>query len=202
MLPQGFIDLAEAIPGIRTDVRYATCRNLTGHPLAGYRAGKAIATLQVAEALKTCFDEATQMGCGLLIFDAYRPQKAVDDFVRWSQQPEDETQRKAYYPTLRKEDLFPLGYIAAKSGHSRGSTIDLTLTDASGQPLDMGTDFDFMDDLSHHGAMGLTEHQQENRRLLLSIMEKGGFVPYENEWWHYRLRNEPYPDTYFDFDIL
>ena len=197
----GFVDLSEAVPGIRTDVRSATAHTLTGHPLAGYRAAKAVATREAAAALASAFEAARRLGYGMLIYDAYRPQKAVDDFARWSREPETGETKAEFYPALEKADLFPLGYIAEKSGHSRGSTVDLTLTDASGAPLDMGTCFDFMSERSHHGAAGLTEAQSRNRAMLRDMMIRAGFVPYENEWWHYRLADEPYPHTYFDFDI-
>ena len=197
----GFVDLAEMIPGLRTDIRYAASNNLTGHPLAGYLAAKAIATREAATALSAAFQEARLLGYGMLVYDAYRPQKAVGDFVRWSREPENGLTKAAFYPELDKADLFSMGYIARQSGHSRGSTVDLTLTDEAGMPLDMGTCFDFMSERSHHGAAGLTERQRRNRALLCDLMTRAGFAPYENEWWHYRLRNEPYPDTYFDFDI-
>ena len=198
---EGFVDLAEAVPGIGTDIRYAMAHNLTGHPLAGYLAPRALATAEAAAALEAAFQAARRLGYGMLIYDAYRPQKAVHDFVRWSREPETGETRAEFYPKLEKAELFPLGYIAEKSGHSRGSTIDLTLTDASGAPLDMGTCFDFMSERSHHGASGLTAEQNRNRDVLRDVMTGAGFVPYENEWWHYRLAHEPYPDTYFDFDI-
>ena len=196
----GFVDLAEYVPGAAVEARYASAHNLTGHPLAGYRANKALATREAADALARAAEVFRNMGYGILIFDAYRPQKAVDDFVRWSSEPENHATRAAFYPALEKTQLFPLGYIARKSGHTRGSTIDLTLT-RNGVPVDMGTDFDLMDDRSHHGAEGLSPEQAQNRALLRGVMCWAGFAPYENEWWHYRLMSEPYPDTYFDFDI-
>ena len=196
----GFVDLGAYIPGIAVDARYATAHNLTGHPLAGYRAEKAFCTVEAANALAKAAEVFRQMGYGVLIYDAYRPQKAVDDFVAWSQEPENFATKAEFYPALEKTDLFPMGYIARKSGHTRGSTIDLTLT-KNGVPIDMGTCFDLMDDLSHHGAAGVTEAQERNRALLRGVMCWAGFAPYENEWWHYRLMTEPYPDTYFDFDI-
>lgn len=199
---EGFIDLQEAIPGLAAEVRYATPHNLTGHPLAGYRAGRALATREAAEALRRAFAHARKLGYGMLVYDAYRPQKAVDDFVAWSQLPEDGKTKAEFYPELEKTQLFPMGYIARKSGHTRGSTIDLTLTDAKGVPLDMGSCFDRMSDISHHGVVGLTPVQEERRAILRGIMAYAGFAPYENEWWHYRLMGEPYPDTYFDFDII
>lgn len=200
-MQEGFVDLSVYIPGIRTDIRYATAHNLTGHPLAGYLAGKAIAAREAAEALAAAFQAAQQRGYGMLVYDAYRPQKAVSDFVRWSREAETGETKAEFYPELDKAELFPLGYIAERSGHSRGATIDLTLTDAEGCPLDMGTCFDFMGERSHHGAAGLTPEQTRNRAVLREIMAGAGFAPYENEWWHYRLENEPYPENYFDFDI-
>ena len=198
---EGFVDLTEVVPGLLTDIRYATSHNLTGHPLAGYLAPRAIATCEAAEALLRAYRDVRQLGFGMLIYDAYRPQKAVDDFVRWSQEPETGETKAEFYPELEKDELFPLGYIAKQSGHSRGSTMDLTLTDSHGVPLDMGTCFDFMSERSHHGAAGLTAEQTANRALLCGIMIRAGFAPYENEWWHYRLEKEPYPDTCFNFDI-
>lgn len=197
----GFVDLAQAVPGIATEIRYATAHNLTGHPLAGYTAEKAHATREAAAALGMAFDLAQKLGYGMLIYDAYRPQKAVDDFVRWSEMPEDGLTKAEFYPAQDKTRLFDLGYIARRSGHSRGSTIDLTLT-KDGEPVDMGGGFDLMDERSHHNAPGLTPAQQRNRRVLCAIMAYAGFAPYECEWWHYRLMKEPHPDKYFDFDII
>lgn len=201
-MDERFVDLAEVVPGIRTEIRYATRHNLTGHPLAGYLAPKALATREAAAALKKAFAAARSLGYGMLIYDAYRPQKAVNDFVAWSNRPEDGLTKAEFYPSLDKQDLFPLGYIAEKSGHSRGSTIDLTLTDSSGVPLDMGTSFDLMDDRSHHNAFGITEEQGRRRAILCAVMAYAGFAPYENEWWHYRLMQESYPESYFDFNIV
>lgn len=200
-MEHGFVDLAQAVPGIATEIRYATAHNLTGHPLAGYAAGKAIATREAADALSMAFDLAQDLGYGMLIYDAYRPQKAVDDFICWSETPEDGLTKAEFYPAQDKTRLFDLGYIARRSGHSRGSTIDLTLT-RNGQPVDMGGGFDLMDQRSHHNAPGLTPEQQRNRRMLCAIMAYAGFAPYECEWWHYRLMKEPHPDRYFDFNIV
>lgn len=199
-MEKGFVDLCEFVQGVRAEIRYATAHNLTGHPLAGYRAGRAVATVESARALQKAYDVVRRMGCGMLIYDAYRPQKAVDDFVSWSRAPEDNRTKAEFYPELDKIQLFPQGYIALHSGHSRGSTIDLTLT-KDGRPVNMGTPFDFMSEKSHHGVAGLTPEQQENRAVLRGVMTYAGFAPYENEWWHYRLMGEPYPTTYFDFDI-
>lgn len=199
-MDKGFVDLQLAVPGVSTEIRYATAHNLTGHPLAGYHVPKAIGTEESAEALLRASKIAQGQGFGLLIYDAYRPQKAVNDFVRWAALPEDGLTKAEFYPELEKDMLFPQGYIASRSGHSRGSVVDLTLT-WKGQAVDMGTGFDFMSLKSHHGYRGLTEEQWQHRALLRAIMAGAGFSPYECEWWHYRLMDEPYPDTYFDFDI-
>ena len=199
-MQKGFVDLAEYIPGVQVDARYAGNHNLVGVPLDGYRANKAFATREAADALAGAADIFAQLGYGVLVYDAYRPQKAVDHFVRWAAEPESGATRAEFYPDLEKEQLFPLGYIARRSGHTRGSTIDLTLT-KDGLPIDMGTDFDWMMDRSHHGASGLTEQQQKNRAILRGVMCFAGFRPIESEWWHYTLMTEPYPETYFDFDV-
>ena len=197
---QDFVDIAAYIPGIEVEARYAGAHNLVGAPLDGYRANKALMTRKAADALAKAYRVLQSMGYGVLVYDAYRPQKAVDHFVRWAAEPETGLTRAEFYPGIEKQQLFPLGYIATKSGHTRGSTVDLTLT-RNGTPVDMGTGFDWMMDLSHHGADGLTEAQQANRALLRGVMCWAGFRPIESEWWHYMLMTEPYPDTYFDFDI-
>lgn len=199
-MENGFVDLCEAVPGVQCEIRYATAHNLTGHPLAGYHAARAVGTKEAADALKIAYAAAQKLGFGLLIYDAYRPQKAVSDFVTWSQEEETGETKAEFYPELNKPDLFPMGYIARRSGHSRGSVIDLTLT-RDGVPVDMGTGFDFMSDKSHHGWKVLTEEQLHHRAILRAVMAYAGYDAYECEWWHYRLMDEPYPDTYFDFDI-
>ena len=196
----GFVSLKDMFPALMLDIRYATPHNLTGEPLDGYLSPKALSTLGAAQALGVALRALEKHGYGLCIFDAYRPQKAVNHFLRWSQASEDGQTKAEFYPGLDKRELFPLGYIALRSGHSRGSTIDLTLTE-NGVPLDMGTCFDFMGEASHHGYTALAEDVLQRRRLLRAVMEDAGFAPYENEWWHYRLNPEPCPDTYFDFDI-
>ena len=200
MMQEGFVDLQEAVPGVAAEIRYATAHNLTGHPLAGYLAGRAIATREAAAALAIASEQAARLGFGLLIYDAYRPQKAVSDFVTWSGEEENGQTKGEFYPALEKSELFPQGYIARRSGHSRGSTIDLTLT-RGGEPVDMGTCFDRMGMESHHSFRDLTPEQLEHRAVLRAIMAYAGFAPYECEWWHYSLMDEPYPETYFDFDI-
>lgn len=196
----GFVSLGEMYPALTLDIRYATPHNLTGEPLDGYYAPRALLTREAAQALGIALRTLEAIGYGLCVYDAYRPQKAVDHFLRWSKAPEDGRTKAEFYPALNKSELFPLGYIALKSGHSRGSTIDLTLTQ-DGAPLEMGSCFDRMGPESHHGYTCLPPETLKRRTLLRTVMEAAGFAPYENEWWHYRLIHEPYPDTYFDFDI-
>tara|TARA_R110000850_G_scaffold277144_2_gene424007 strand:+ start:134126 stop:134644 length:519 start_codon:yes stop_codon:yes gene_type:complete len=149
--------------------------------------------------LKQAQDSLKPFGLGLLIYDAYRPQRAVDDFIAWSR-TDDNKMRESYYPDVSKPDLFKEGYIAAKSGHSRGSTVDLTLCDLNtGTPLDMGTRIDFLGKESWPDYAGVTAQQRANRLLLRRIMMEHGFIPLQQEWWHFTLENEPFPETYFDF---
>lgn len=201
MRENGFCYIDESIPGIFWDAKYAGCDNFMGRPADGYLVNRTVCTAQAADALKKAQERAREKGLELLVFDAYRPKRAVADFCRWAEDVTDTARKHIHYPNVDKKELFPLGYIAEKSGHSRGSTVDLTLCRADGTPLDMGTVFDFMDEMSHHGAKGITPAQTENRELLRGIMLSCGFTDYENEWWHYRLADEPYPDTYFDFVI-
>ena len=202
MLPEGFVYLDEAVPGTLTDAKYAGSDNFVGAPVDGYFAARVVGSIELAEALLRVRDAAAAMRLKLLFWDAYRPQRAVNHFIRWSREPEDGRTKSAHYPSILKTDLIPQGYVAEKSGHSRGGTIDLTLTTLSDAPLDMGGDFDLMDERSHHGFPGCTEEQNKNRLLLKSLMEQAGFAPYSAEWWHYRLIDEPYPATYFDFPII
>lgn len=201
MLPEGFIYLDEAVPGTLSDAKYAGADNFVGEPVDGYFAPRVVGSVQLAAALLRVRDAASVMRLRLLFWDAYRPQRAVDHFIRWSRRPEDGHTKAAHYPRISKTDLIPLGYVAERSGHSRGGTIDLTLTSLSGAPLDMGGDFDLMDERSHHGFPGCTAEQAKNRLLLKRLMEQAGFSSYSAEWWHYRLTDEPYPTTFFDFPI-
>ena len=201
MLPDGFVYLDEAVDGVLWDANYAGYDNFVGEPVDGYCVNRLVGTRELAKALVLAQKRAEQAGCRLLLWDAYRPQRAVDHFIRFCAAPETGKTRERHYPNVDKTQLIPLGYIAARSGHSRGSTIDLTLTDGEGNPLDMGGIFDFMDERSHHGCPEITSAQADCRKLLRSIMLECGFTDYRNEWWHYRLKSEPYPDTYFDFVI-
>jgi D-alanyl-D-alanine dipeptidase len=198
----GFVFVDEVVRGIRWDAKYATWDNFTGRPVDGYMANRIIGTRALCAALQRVRDEAASLGFGLLLWDGYRPQRAVDSFVRWSRQPEDGRTKQRHYPNIDRSEMFERGYVAAKSGHSRGGTVDLTLYHlATGELASMGGDFDLMDPISHHGARGITQAEARNRQYLWSIMEVCGFSAYDCEWWHYTLKNEPHPATYFDFPI-
>lgn len=195
-----FVD--ELVPGVRWDAKYATWDNFTGKPVDGYLANRIVGTHALCAALEKAREKAASLGFGLLLWDGYRPQSAVDNFLRWSQQPEDGRTKLRHYPNIARPEMFERGYVAAKSGHSRGSTVDLTLyTLATGELAPMGGDHDLMDPISHHGAEGITLIEARNRQHLRAVMENSGFNSYDREWWHYTLRREPHPDTYFDFPI-
>lgn len=201
-LPTDFVYLSQAAPSIQQDIRYGTANNFIGKPLVGYENSVCILTKPAADALLEVQKELSIKGLGLKIFDGYRPQMTVDQFVVWSRDSHDQRMKNAYYPRVNKADFFKLGYVAAKSGHTRGSTVDLTIIDLkSKNELDMGTHFDFMDELSHPDNHAVTQTQYNNRQILASVMEKYGFVPVETEWWHFTLRNEPFPNTYFNFPV-
>lgn len=194
----GFVWLDEAAPGILWKAMYATEDNFTGAAVDGYRCDRLAGTAELAAALARAAALAGARGLKLFLWDAYRPQRAVDGFLRWCAVPEDGKTKRKHYPNIEKTDIVPLGYVAARSGHSRGSAVDLTLARMDGGLLDMGGGFDLMDESSHHGA-NVGAEAARNRLLLKGIMEESGFEAYENEWWHYTLRDEPYPNTYFDF---
>lgn len=197
-----FVFVDEVVAGIRWDAKYATWDNFTGKPVDGYLANRIVGTRALCAGLERAREEAASLGFGLLLWDGYRPQRAVNGFLRWSTQVEDGRTKRRHYPHIARGEMFEKGYVAAKSGHSRGGTVDLTLYRlATGELLSMGGDHDLMDEISHHGAPGVPQEAASNRRDLLTIMERSGFCPYECEWWHYTLRDEPYPATYFDFPI-
>lgn len=199
---QNFVYLHEFIPNIELDVRYHSNDNFVGSPVDGYNCPVILITHQAAAALRDVHAELEEQGLGLKVFDAYRPQKAVDHFVRWAANPADAVTKSKYYPEVTKSRLFELGYIAEKSGHTRGSTVDLTIVDlATGVELDMGSPWDFFGEVSHHDSPLVDAEANTNRDLLRNIMIERSFRPYANEWWHYTLENEPYPETYFDFDV-
>ena len=198
----GFVSVGDAIPDVLLDIRYYSSFNFIGERIDGYEEPVALVTREAAQALKEVSNEAMERGFRLRIFDAYRPQKAVDHFVRWAKDLKDIRMKAFFYPGLEKKDIIPRGYIAEHSGHSRGSTVDLTLFDMmTQQDLDMGGMFDFFGELSHPDYPGISEVQHANRMLLQKIMVKHGFRPLETEWWHFTLGNEPWPDTYFTFPV-
>lgn len=204
-LAEGFVYVEDVIPNIRLDVRYFGEDNFMGRRVAGYEAPRCILTREAAESLKKVQEDLNRFGLGLMIFDAYRPQRAVDDFVRWGKDLDDMKMRKQFYPNVQKEDLFKDGYVAERSSHSRGSTVDLTIvyTDRHSQEkeLDMGTRFDFFGPQSWPDSRLVTPVQRAHRMLLQVLMQKHGFEPYPKEWWHFTLRNEPFPNTYFYFPV-
>jgi D-alanyl-D-alanine dipeptidase len=198
----GFVFVDEFVPGIRWDAKYATSDNFTGEPVDGYRANRIVGTKALCAALENAQEKAESLGFGLLLWDGYRPQRAVDRFLRWSKQPEDGRTKARHYPNIDRAEMFAQGYVATKSGHSRGSTVDLTLYYlATGELVPMGGGHDLMDAISHHDAPDVTPAEAAHRRHLRSLMESCGFSAYESEWWHYTLTDEPHPDTYFDFPI-
>jgi D-alanyl-D-alanine dipeptidase len=199
-LPPGFVRVTDVAPEVLLDIRYYSAFNFVGTRVDGYLAPVAILSRPAAEALARAAEAARGRGLVLRIFDAYRPQAAVNHFVRWAEDAADQKNKAFFYPDVDKSRLFELQYIAAKSGHSRGSTVDLTLVSrATGAELDMGSPFDFFGEISHHGTPRITREQTANRNLLKSVMENAGFRPYPEEWWHYTLADEPYPDSYFTF---
>ena len=205
-LPEGFVFLENEIPNLIVDLRYSKDDNFMGKKVEGYKIGqKAIGTLELANALKQVQKNLKSQGLGLKIYDAYRPQRAVNNFIAWSRVKNDTIKKSKYYPYLPKAKLFELGFIASKSGHSRGSTVDLTLVylsrECRGKKLDMGGSWDFFGDLSNYGFEDLNKNQKQNRKKLRDVMTTSGFKPYEKEWWHFTLINEPYPNKYFDFTV-
>jgi D-alanyl-D-alanine dipeptidase len=193
------VNLIDYIPDLVLDIRYFGSNNFVGEPIDGYLAANALLTPQTAQALVIVQQQANAQGLGLKIFDAYRPQRAVNHFVRWAEDLDEQSTKQEYYPNVEKEALFEQGYIAALSGHSRGSTIDLTLINlGDGTELDMGSAFDFFDPISWPSSTEVSEQAQQNRQLLRSLMMEQGFIPYEAEWWHFTLADEPYPDQHFD----
>lgn len=197
----GFVSVSDVIPDVLLDVRYYSTYNFVGERIDGYEAPLVLLTREAAEALALVNADLRRKGLRLVLYDGYRPQQAVDHFVRWAEN-EDESMRPIFYPDVDKANLFTRGFIARRSGHSRGSTIDLTLLDEkSGSLLDMGGPFDFFGELSHPDSPAVTPQQHENRWLLREAMLARGFKPLSTEWWHFTLVDEPNPDTYFDFPV-
>lgn len=201
--PSGFVLLSDVAPDIIQEIRYYSTYNFVGNRIDGYEEPCALMTREAALALKKVSDEVMAYGYRLKIYDAYRPQMAVDNFVRWAEDLKDARMKMYFYPEVDKTRLFADGYIDAKSGHSRGSTVDLTLFDMeTGKEVDMGGTFDYFGELSHPDYVGtLSEQQLYNRKFLRDVMIKHGFKPLATEWWHFTLADEPYPNTYFTFPI-
>ncbi len=198
----GFVLLSDVVPDAILEIRYYSTYNFVGERIEGYEQPVALATKEAAEALKKVSDDVMSQGYRLKIFDMYRPKTAVSHFVRWAENTNDIKMKDYFYPELDKSVLFKKGYISSKSGHSRGSTVDLTLFDMkTGKEVDMGAPFDFFGDISHPSNMNVTNEQYENRMILQKAMVKHGFKSMSTEWWHFTLKNEPYPDTYFDFPV-
>lgn len=197
-----FVVISEYIPDVLLDIRYYSTFNFVGERIDGYKLPIAIISKPAAEKLKKVSEYFKEKGYLLKIFDAYRPHKAVMHFVRWAKDIDNQKMKDYFYPDVDKTKLFELGYIAEKSTHSRGSTVDLTLFDIkTGKDLDMGGTFDFFGDISHSDYTKLTKEQLDNRKILHEVMIANGFKPLEEEWWHFTLVDEPYKDTYFNFDI-
>ena len=200
--PSGFVVLADYVPHIVQEIRYYSTYNFIGERIDGYEEPCALLTKEAARALKSVSNEMIVHGYRLKIFDAYRPACAVKHFVLWGIEDQDIRMKPYFYPDLQKQELFEKGYIAKKSSHSRGSTVDLTLLDMStGGELDMGSPFDLFSVVSHPDYKGITEQQYENRMMLQRVMVRSGFEPIDCEWWHFTLKDEPYPDTYFEFPV-
>ena len=201
-LPEGFVYVEEVIPDIEVQLSYYSNQNFVGDTIDGYRANKLILTNETAVALANVQSYLQSQNLCLVVFDGYRPQTAVNHFVRWAQDLNDTLMKPVYYPDVQKRHLFTDGYIASKSGHSRGSTVDLGLVNGNtGKLIDMGTTFDFFGEASGVDYTNLTDSQIKNRKILQEAMTRFGFRNYPKEWWHFTLRNEPFPDTYFDFPV-
>ncbi len=200
--PAGFVDAAQAVPGLVVEARYAGPDNLVGRPIAGYQAARCVLTQQAAAALAAVQQDLARLGLGLKVFDCYRPKRAVDDLVRWAREPKDQVRKADYYPRVNKSELFKRGYLSSRSGHSRGSTVDLTLVSReAGRELDMGSPYDFLDERSAIASPQVSPAQRAHRLRLQAVMKAHGFKPYAKEWWHFSLRREPFPKTHFDFEV-
>jgi D-alanyl-D-alanine dipeptidase len=201
-LPNGFIYAEDVIPDLEVELRYFTSNNFVGQPIEGYHSNKLILTLESAQALKLVHEALQEQNLCLKVYDGYRPQSAVNHFIKWARDLDDTINKHTFYPDVKKRNLFKDEYIASKSGHSRGSTLDLTIIDGNtGIPLDMGSTYDFFGQESWIDYTNITEKQKINRQLLQRFMLKFGFRNYPKEWWHFTLRGEPFRDTYFDFAV-
>jgi D-alanyl-D-alanine dipeptidase len=199
--PADFVALAAIDASIQQDLRYAGASNFVGTRIDGYDAAKCLLTRAAAEALARVQADLRAEGLGLRVFDCFRPQRAVDHFVRWSHAPDDAAAKATYYPRVEKSELFARGYVAERSGHSRGSTVDLTIVDERGGELDLGTRFDFFDPSAAADSQEVSAAARALRAKLRAAMERRGFKPYAEEWWHFTLANEPHPESYFDAPV-
>lgn len=198
----GFVLLTDYVPDVILEIRYYSTYNFVGTRIDGYEMPVALITKQAALALKKVSDDLMSKGYRLKIYDVYRPQSAVDHFGRWGRDYADTLTKRTFYPDKDKKVLFREGYISHKSGHSRGSTVDLTIVDAvTGKEVDMGSPFDMLSDISHPSSDKVTPEQKKNRMFLRDAMVRGGFRPMSTEWWHFTLVGEPYPNTYFTFPV-
>ncbi|MBL80204.1 MAG: peptidase M15 [Nitrosomonadaceae bacterium] len=203
-MPDNFVDLKKHIPSINLDLRYFTKNNFVGTRIDGYINPKALLSVEAANALKRIQSELAIFGLSLKIYDAYRPQQAVNHFIRWAKDSTDIKMKSYYYPEIEKKELFKEGYLANKSSHSRGSTVDVSIISLHGakpEELDMGTNWDFFSNTSNPNSLSVTAQQRANRMLLSHMMQKYGFKPHKKEWWHFTLEDEPYPDEYFNIPI-
>ena len=199
--PAAFVDAATVVPGLVVEMRYAGSHNFVGRPIDGYEAPYCLLTRAAANALADTARDLSFRGLVIKAFDCYRPTRAVANFVRWARDFKDQKMKAEFYPDVDKRTLFRDGYIATQSGHSRGSTIDLTLVQADSHELDMGTPFDFFSPKSWTADPTVSGEAHKNRMLLTAAMRRRGFRGYEKEWWHFTLRGEPFPDTYFNFPV-
>jgi zinc D-Ala-D-Ala dipeptidase len=199
--PGSFVDAATVLPGLVLDIRYAGGHNFVGRRIDGYEAARCLLTEAAAAALAKVASDLSPRKLAIKVFDCYRPARAVANFVRWARDLDDTAGKAEFYPDVDKRTLFQDGYISSRSGHSRGSTVDLTLAKDGGVELDMGTPFDFFSPRSWPGAANVSAEAKANRALLAAAMRRRGFRPYDKEWWHFTLAHEPFPDTYFDFPV-
>ena len=200
--PAEFVDAATVVDGLVIDMRYFGVDNFVGKRVDGYEAPRCLLTRRAAAALSTAQRDLAGRGLGLKVLDCYRPRRAVAHFVRWARDLADVTRKADYYPDIDKRNLFRLGYIAERSGHSRGSTVDITLVQrAGGGDPDMGTPFDFFSPKSWPSDISVNTMARRNRALLAAAMARAGFQAYAKEWWHFTLRNETFPASYFDFPV-
>ena len=202
LLPEGFVHVKTLMPDLDVELRYYSTNNFVGDTITGYKANTLILTQKAAKALQQVQDELYQYNLCLKVYDGYRPQRAVNHFMRWARAINDTLNKQTFYPNVAKSELFKEEYIATRSGHSRGSTLDLTLTNGdTGVPLDMGSPYDFFGEESWINYEHITEAQKSNRQLLQTVMLRHNFRNYPKEWWHFTLRWEPFTDTYFDFEV-